>query len=806
MANNGVKGEQAGNALKSALSRMAKEPKQCAEAMSKLGISFTNSKGEMYSLTELINQMRKCFQGYNIDLKDSEGNLKDYDTLLTEAGNNNELVEKLKLASQVFGGNQFASMMTLINTTEEEYMSLAEKIDNAKGSAEAMAQVKLDNLQGDLTILESSAQGVGLALFDYIEDTMRQVVQSTTDFLTSMNKNLNGGISFDSIINDIGTLKDSLVGQFDELFPSILDGFSGYKMAFNSVLGETFEGMLDVFPDVIGKLMPIASTGFWDLTNTMIDDLDKNAPTLSESVETLAISFSNGFISAFNNLDNSLPKLLESVIGSVCKLSPQLIGMGKSVLKTFSNGILVSAKEILNLGAILFEDLDNDLGVDTTEIVGNFLHEIHNALVTSFPDFLSSFEGLFSNILGAIANDDTRIKILGLVRMVTDDIKDSLTELLPEVAGAFPILLDEIFQPVLNTIFDGKFLETLSINLVDMITSAIGFVSKNIKPLVNSAIIVVDTIIKSLTENADEILPAVSNAIGDVLQGVAKNIDSVVTDVLKLVQSLADVLLSPDVLTPLLDGATELISKTLFAVTDNLGEIMEAIMEVATGLIGVLLEPDNAKSLCNMVVEIISSVFSVLPTVLASAVDLLSTFEGEISEWFMSIDWSDLGKQIIAGIRDGIENAMDNFDESITNIGNHIVVEFKSFFDIKSPSRLMANEIGAYLLPGISLGIDDTLPDVTKNLNNSLSSMMNGVNLDNIIFPDLNINIPSFDSLPNSYSNNNSYTTYNNSNSSTNFESIIGNANFNVNSESDIEGIAEEISLLIKRNCMGVGI
>lgn len=62
MANSGIKGGQAGTTLRSILTRLAKPPKEAAEAMDQYGISLKNSDGSMKSLMEVMENMRDSLQ------------------------------------------------------------------------------------------------------------------------------------------------------------------------------------------------------------------------------------------------------------------------------------------------------------------------------------------------------------------------------------------------------------------------------------------------------------------------------------------------------------------------------------------------------------------------------------------------------------------------------------------------------------------------------------------------------------------------------------------------------------------------
>ena len=100
--------------------------------------------------------------------------------------------------------------------------------------------------------------------------------------------------------------------------------------------------------------------------------------------------------------------------------------------------------------------------------------------------------------------------------------------------------------------------------------------------------------------------------------------------------------------------------------------------------------------------------------------------------------FTDIGKNIVTGIWDGIKNAKDWLWDKITGFASGIVDGFKDVFDIHSPSRLFRDEIGAQLAAGVGLGFTDEMRSVAAQMqksiptpeiafNNAAAGMVNGM-------------------------------------------------------------------------------
>lgn len=155
MANAGIKGGQAGTALRGMLTRLSKPTDEVATAMEKYNISLTDAHGNMLPFGDVIGNLRGVFAG------------------LTEA-------QKVELAATLAGQEGMSGLLAIVNASEEDYNKLAGAITNSAGAAETMAAKMLDNLKGDFEGLSGALEGVALAFSDYITPAIRTVVKGLT--------------------------------------------------------------------------------------------------------------------------------------------------------------------------------------------------------------------------------------------------------------------------------------------------------------------------------------------------------------------------------------------------------------------------------------------------------------------------------------------------------------------------------------------------------------------------------------------------------------------------------------------------
>ena len=166
MANATIKAEVAGTSLKTALANMAKPTKQMQAYMDKYGISLTNADGSMKTFREVIDNLRSSLGG------------------LSES-------EQVAAATAIFGKESFAGMLAIVNASDADFKKLSDSVNNAAGAAERMAQIKLDNFEGKVTLLKSAFEGLQIALGDALLPTFTQGAEKAAELISKLTEFIN---------------------------------------------------------------------------------------------------------------------------------------------------------------------------------------------------------------------------------------------------------------------------------------------------------------------------------------------------------------------------------------------------------------------------------------------------------------------------------------------------------------------------------------------------------------------------------------------------------------------------------------
>ena len=221
MANAGIKGDKAGTALRAMLTRLSAPPKECAAEMERLGISLTDSEGNMKSLDAVMGDLRTAFAG------------------MSES-------EQTAAAKHIAGANAMSGLLAIVNAAPSDFDKLTKAVKDSDGAAANMATTVQDNLQGDLTTLDSTLEGLGIAAFNYVQGPLRSTVQTVTGFLSGITEAITPQkTALETFIEDINKSNESVKTSLGNA-EKVLTGYESdsikldaYATALKEVAGAT---------------------------------------------------------------------------------------------------------------------------------------------------------------------------------------------------------------------------------------------------------------------------------------------------------------------------------------------------------------------------------------------------------------------------------------------------------------------------------------------------------------------------------------------------------------------------------------
>lgn len=290
---------------------------------------------------------------------------------------------------------------------------------------------------------------------------------------------------------------------------------------------------------------------------------------------------------------------------------------------------------------------------------------------------------MFLSLLKELASTDSKTLSKGIEDM--DKIIIAVGKAIAEsIAGIFALIPVMIVQ----------FLKSLASYAVDIGQSLLEILASVIGVLADGAAI--------LAEGLARILISIILGIVDALTATAPDIIEKLMVLLEtLIIAVADYLYDHG--EDLVDAVGYLIVSIILFIGTCIKKLWKAFYDLI-----VVNFIDAVKDLYDEIIEFKDNVKEKIYNAIVSAIDFIKSLPGRFVE---------IGKNIINGIIEGIEDAADWLFDKIEGVGDEILDTICDVLDINSPSREM-KKIGAFAIEGLVVGIDDKQQSVINAMSN----------------------------------------------------------------------------------------
>lgn len=304
MADNGIKGSEAGTHLRNIMLSLSPKTKDAAEAMEALGLNAYDSEGNLRPLNETFLDFQKALDG--MSSKERQNHL-----------------------SNIFNKTDLAAVNALLATDAERWEEVAAAIGDADGAASAMAETQLDNLAGDVTLFKSALEGAQIAVSDALTPSLREFVSFGSEGLASVTEALKKG-GLEGGIDELSKFLGKGVQMIIKKIPEFLK--VGAKL-FSGII----DGISQALPQLTGQLPTLFRTFsqiFLQVVQMIIQNLPIAARQISAAIPVILPELLAGVSSLLIELADNLPGILEPILQMIPTIIPQLINAAVQLFTT----------------------------------------------------------------------------------------------------------------------------------------------------------------------------------------------------------------------------------------------------------------------------------------------------------------------------------------------------------------------------------------------------------------------------------------------------------------------------------------
>lgn len=354
-----------------------------------------------------------------------------------------------------------------------------------------------------------------------------------------------------------------------------------------------------------------------------------------------------------------------------------------------------------------FADITQAIHVIQTEmgITGTTAEEAATTIQGSLGMVKASWENLMTGLADPNADLDS------LMSNFADSIStfgENLIPVIAQIAEQLPGVIETLGTHLINGIpgVVNNMLPQIADMALQLITALSTSLSNNAPMIGDCAVNIFTTLIDAILQNLPIISQTGITLISTLAQGLAQAVPNLIPAIIKSLLAMVDTLLNN--IDMMIDAAIELVMAFADGITAALPNLIEMMPEIIIKLVAALVR--NYPKMAVAGRDMIGKFFEACLTVFITSWSTLGTYIDKYVVQPVKNTVSDMvsvGKNIVEGLWNGITNKGEWLLSKIKSFAHTVTQGIKDFFGIKSPSRVMRDEVGKMLVAGMGVGITE---------------------------------------------------------------------------------------------------
>lgn len=656
MANQGLRGSEAGTALNAVMRDMTAKMKDGAIAIGDTAVQVMDASGNYRDMTDI---------------------LRDVETATNGMGD----AERATALASTFTADSIKGMNLIMNAGVEEAAAFEEALHGSDDTAKTMAETMNDNLEGKLKSLNSKFEELQIQLFNNLEPVLNVIIDllgwcaDHADTLIPIVISLGGAIAMVFVADK--------VNQFFSKTKSIFDSAGKALGKFKDKSEETSKAVSDA-----NSRLSKSADGMAKSASEADSSLAKSADGMATSGESLSTRLSDaikGIADVVSTVLQSLGQILGSVVDAVMEPIKRIFaGIGEAIAGFFQAlanpqilvGIAVFTAAAAAVAAAILM-VGSAIGVVTpglTDFLNNVLIPLGDFIATTVINLLNTVTDCIIRL-----TQQAIIPLSQEIRTFIDWLFEKFDQVIDKVTSFVGDMIGKAIE--LGSKFIGNVVEFFS-TLPEKIGNFISDVFEKVKTWVTDMVDKAKTMAEDFVNGIVEFFTTLPEKVGNFINDVWEKVKNWATDMMdKAKQAGKD----------FVDGVVNFVKDLPGKIKEKIDDVIDKVKNFVTDFVNKAKEAgeDFFKKIADKV--------------------------GELPDKMLEI-----GSNIVHGIWDGISGAVGWLTDKISGFVNGVMDNIKSFFGIHSPSTLMRDEVGKFMAEGIGVGFADEMESVSAEMAESI--------------------------------------------------------------------------------------
>lgn len=542
-----------------------------------------------------------------------------------------------------------------------------------------------------------------------VSELSRQINDANTD-LNRFQRELRD--SADEAGGFWSTLKNAIVGG----------GISGAVQSLigniTQLIDETTEyrkimGTLEVSSQAAGYTTEQTTQTFQRLYGVLGDD--QTAATATANLQALGlsqdqlVSMTDGAIGAWARYGDSIP----------------IDGLAEAINETVKTSTVTGTfADVLSWAGTSEDEFNAKLQAAATpaERANIVLQELANqGLIQSAEAWRNNNEALYEANIANNSLTDTMSQFAEILSPIVTTVKEGLNGVLQSVLGLVAVGqeggIGAVFEQITTSM--SGFAQNLAANLPglmemgsEMLNSIISGVAAALPGIVTSAGQIITSFLQGLTAGFPSVIQNGVEMLNNLANGIIQSIPALVAQLPQIISAFINFISSA--LPQIVNAGVDILLNLVNGIINSIPQLVSQIPQIITAFTSAIASnlPKILQAGIEILLKLAEGIIKAIPQLIAQLPQIISAIIDGLNALIQGI--KDVGKNIVQGLWNGISGAAGWLKDKVGGWAKGLINSIKSKFKIASPSKLMRDEVGRYLVEGVAVGMEDNMKSVNR--------------------------------------------------------------------------------------------
>lgn len=396
LANRGIKGAEGGTALRNMILSLSAPTDTAAATLKSLGVSAFDAEGNLRPLNETFKDLDAAMQNLTGE-------------------------EKTNALNDIFNKVDLKSAEAMLAGCGEEFDNLAEAIANSDGAMQNMADVQMDNLKGQITLLQSAVEGLGVAFYENVNGKIKDAVSATAGYVSELNAVMNAAFADTENEENVKKVTKALTElgySADEAQAMVGTGMSGVVSSLGGILAQAMADIANAAPAMLDAGVQLIASflqgiqengdslaaGALSIVGTLAEGIAELLPMVADTAASLAVSLADGLTESLPNIIPIAIETISTLVENLTENANTVIDAGIQIILALGEGLIAALPQLIETIPQIVINIANVINENAPRLIKTALYLIGQlaiGLIKAIPTLIANIPQIIHAIVEA---------------------------------------------------------------------------------------------------------------------------------------------------------------------------------------------------------------------------------------------------------------------------------------------------------------------------------------------------------------------------------------------------------------------